>query len=176
MTVADGSEGPGPDPGPDPDPDPDPDPPEPPGKPAFAATLAAPNYALADTTLSYQLSVANTGTRDADNATVTLTWDQAELVPESSGGNCSGSPLTCSWSVSLAAEDDGDWDTSLSVTVPRAAEFGDVIERAAQRKRCRKWRHRQRLGHDHGRCPARSGAGDDRFATAGGCPRRPRWR
>ena len=57
------------------------------------------------------------------------------------------------------------------MTVPRAAEFGDVIERAAQRKRCRKWRHRQRLGHDHGRCPARSGAGDDRFATAGGCPR-----
>ena len=97
------------------------------GEPAFAATLDAPNYALAGTELTYQLSVANTGTRDADNATVTLTWDQVELVPESSGGNCSGSPLICSWSVSLAAEDDGDWDTSLSVTVPSGAEFGDVI-------------------------------------------------
>ena len=97
------------------------------GEPAFAATLDAPNYALADTELTYKLSVANTGTRDADNATVTLTWNQVELVPESSGGNCSSSPLICSWSVSLAAEDDGDWNTSLSVTVPSGAQFGDVI-------------------------------------------------
>jgi len=97
------------------------------GEPAFAATLDAPNYALAGTALTYELSVANTGTRDADNATVTLTWDQTELVPESSGGNCSGSPLTCSWDVSLAADDEGGWDTSLTVKVPDAAAFGDVI-------------------------------------------------
>ena len=97
------------------------------GEPAFAATLDAPNYALAGTELTYQLSVTNTGSRDADNATVTLTWDQAELVPESSGGNCSGSPLTCSWSVSLAAEDEGDWDTSLERDGAQTAEFGDVI-------------------------------------------------
>ena len=32
------------------------------GEPAFAATLDAPNYALAGTELTYQLSVANTGT------------------------------------------------------------------------------------------------------------------
>ena len=55
------------------------------GEPAFAATLDAPNYALAGTELTYQLSVTNTGTRDADNATVTLTWDQTDLVPNPSG-------------------------------------------------------------------------------------------
>jgi uncharacterized repeat protein (TIGR01451 family) len=98
------------------------------GEPAFAATLDAPNYALAGTELTYQLSVSNIGTRDAGNATVTLIWDQTDLVPESNGGNCAGSPLTCSWSVSLAAEDEGGWDTDLTVTVPSTAEFGDVMD------------------------------------------------
>ena len=77
-----------------PDPDPDPDPPEPPSTPAFAATLTAPNYALANTTLSYQLSVKNVGSAAAKNATVTLTWDQGGPMPASSSGNCSGTPLT----------------------------------------------------------------------------------
>jgi len=98
------------------------------GEPDFAATLDAPNYGLAGTELTYQLSVSNIGTRDADNATVTLTWNQDNLMPESSGGNCSGSPLTCSWSVSLAADDEGRWDTDLTVTVPSTAQFEDVID------------------------------------------------
>ena len=98
------------------------------GEPAFAATLDAPNYALAGTELTYKLSVDNIGTRKADNATVMLTWDQTGLVPESYGGNCSGSPLTCSWPVTLTAGDEEEWYDELTVTVPSTDAFGEVID------------------------------------------------
>ena len=95
--------------------------------PAFAATLDAPNYALAGTELTYQLSVANTGTRDADNATVTLTWDQAELVPESSAATARA-PRSLAAGVSrLRRRMRVAGTRASSVTVPSTAEFGDVI-------------------------------------------------
>jgi len=98
------------------------------GEPVFAATLDAPTYALAESAFSYQLNVINTGNAYAKNANVTLTWDQSGPVPESSNDNCSGSPLSCSWAVSLAADDDGGWSKDLNVTLPKAAVFGDVID------------------------------------------------
>jgi uncharacterized repeat protein (TIGR01451 family) len=126
LNVVSGGTPEGPDPDPDPGPDPDPDPPEPPGKPAFAATLTAPNYALAGTTLSYQLSVTNVGAADAKSATVTLTWDQGGPMPTSSSGNCSGTPLTCSWSANIDRRQ--EWSAGATVTVPSTADFGEVID------------------------------------------------
>ena len=96
------------------------------GEPAFVATLGAPNYVLAGAELTYQLRVTNTGNRNADDATVTLSWDQTDRVPVPSADNCSGSPLTCSWPAFIAQ--DGTWSEDLSVTVPDAAKFGDLIE------------------------------------------------
>ena len=96
------------------------------GEPVFGASLDAPSYALAGTELTYRLSVTNTGSGDANDVSITLTWDQTDLQPFPSADNCSGSPLTCSWQAEIAKE--GEWDTELTVTVPSIAALGDVID------------------------------------------------
>jgi len=96
------------------------------GEPVFGASLDAPGYALAGTELTYQLSVTNTGSGDANDVSVTLAWDQSGLQPFPSADNCSDSPLTCSWPADIAKE--GEWNTELTVTVPSIAALGDVID------------------------------------------------
>ena len=90
------------------------------------ATLTAPGYALAGTALAYQINVTNVGNLEAKNATVTLTWDQGGPMPTSSAGNCSGSPLTCSWSADIP--EGQSYSPSLTVTVPATAQFGEVMD------------------------------------------------
>lgn len=47
-------------------------------------------------------------------------------MPTSSSGNCSGTPLTCSWSATIPRSQ--SFSPPLTVTVPATANFGEVID------------------------------------------------
>ncbi|MGB2361835.1 MAG: choice-of-anchor U domain-containing protein, partial [Luminiphilus sp.] len=94
------------------------------GDAVWEASLEAPNYVLAGDTLTYEITLENTGNRDGE-IELTLSWDTGDVVPETTAGNCRGTPMTCSWSALVRAG--GVFEPTLIVTAPEGTPTGAIV-------------------------------------------------
>ena len=94
------------------------------GDAVWEASLEAPNYVLAGDTLTYEITLDNTGNRDGE-VELTLSWDAGEVVPETTAGSCTGTPMTCSWTASVKAG--GVFEPTLTVTAPEGTPTGAIV-------------------------------------------------